>query len=129
LGDASSIPTSKTAAAIAAQCGVLAYNLAQQINTDLSSTGPSAGVKRFREYDGYTSCPLVTGRGKLILAEFNGFTLEPRETFWFDQGVERSTMYTLKANVLPTVYWDGLLKGVWDGPGAFRKFLNPFNRN
>ena len=37
------------------------------------------------QYDGYTSCPLVTGYGKLILAEFN-FNGEPLETFPFDQG-------------------------------------------
>jgi hypothetical protein len=32
------------------------------------------------QYDGYTSCPVVTGRGKLIMAEFN-YAKEPVETF------------------------------------------------
>ena len=38
----------------------------------------------FLQYDGYTSCPLVTGHGKLILAEFD-FNGEPLETFPVDQ--------------------------------------------
>lgn len=31
-------------------------------------------------YDGYTSCPLFTGRGELLLAEFK-YGLERKETF------------------------------------------------
>lgn len=31
-------------------------------------------------YDGYTSCPLFTGRGELLLAEFR-YGLERKETF------------------------------------------------
>ena len=37
------------------------------------------------QYDGYTSCPLITGYGKTILAEFD-FNGAPLETFPFDQG-------------------------------------------
>ena len=40
------------------------------------------------QYDGYTSCPLITGYGKTILAEFD-FNAEPLETFPFDQGKVR----------------------------------------
>ena len=36
------------------------------------------------QYDGYTSCPLVTGYNKLILAEFD-YNGNPLETFPFDQ--------------------------------------------
>ncbi|MEZ4848678.1 MAG: hypothetical protein R3B93_08660 [Bacteroidia bacterium] len=36
-------------------------------------------------FDGYTSCPLVTGYGKLILAEFD-YNNNPTESFPFDQG-------------------------------------------
>ena len=61
-------------------------------------------------YDGYTSCPLVTGYGKLILAEFN-YQNEPVETFPFDQGKERASMYALKKWLLPALYWNGMLKG------------------
>ncbi|MBM4112481.1 MAG: NAD(P)/FAD-dependent oxidoreductase, partial [Phycisphaerae bacterium] len=84
LGDASSLPTSKTAAAIRKQAPVLVKHLLAAIG------GASAAEK----YDGYTSCPLVTGYGKLILAEF-GYDLQPLETFPFDQGKERLSMYWL----------------------------------
>ncbi len=63
------------------------------------------------EYDGYTSCPLVTGYGRLILAEFD-YSHEPEETFPFDQGQERVSMYVLKKSFLPVLYWDGMLKGL-----------------
>lgn len=49
LGDASNLPTSKTAAAITAQAPVLAENLFRV--TDTGSLGKAG-------YDGYTSCPV-----------------------------------------------------------------------
>ena len=61
-------------------------------------------------YDGYTSCPVVTGYGKLILAEFD-YSKGPTETFPFDQRKERRSMYLLKAYVLPRLYWNGMLRG------------------
>ena len=88
---------------------------------------PDPLTTRWKTYDGYTSCPLVTGRGKLILAEFSGYSLQPQETFWFDQRKESAFLYGLKSEVLPTMYWEGLLKGRWTGPRAFRPYLNPFH--
>ena len=100
LGDASSLPTSKTAAAVRAQLPVLVNNLASEMH----------GRHLTESYDGYTSCPLVTGYGRLVLAEFD-YDLNPQETFPFDQGKERWSMYQLKKNVLPVIYWDGLIRG------------------
>lgn len=100
LGDASSLPTSKTAAAIRAQLPVLILNLVAAMG------GRALGEK----YDGYTSCPLVTGYGRLILAEFD-YELNPQETFPFDQGKERLSMYLLKKYVMPVIYWKGLVAG------------------
>jgi len=57
LGDCSSLPTSKTGAAIRKQAPALAKNLMAAIN----------GMALPAIYDGYTSCPLVTGYGSLIL--------------------------------------------------------------
>ena len=54
--------------------------------------------------------PVVTGRGKLIMAEFN-YAKEPVETFPVDQRVERFSMYALKAYMLPRLYWHGMLRG------------------
>jgi sulfide:quinone oxidoreductase len=108
LGDASSLPTSKTAAAIRAQAPVLTANLLAAM----------AGRPLPEQYDGYTSCPLVTAYGKLILAEFD-YELKPRETFPFDQSRERWSMYQLKRYVLPVIYWSGLVKGYrWPNFGA-----------
>ncbi|MEQ8231069.1 MAG: FAD/NAD(P)-binding oxidoreductase [Gammaproteobacteria bacterium] len=100
LGDASSLPTSKTAAAVRAQLPVLVMNLASQME----------GRRLTATYDGYSSCPLVTGYGKLILAEFD-YELNPKETFPFDQSKERLSMYLLKKHVLPVIYWRGLIEG------------------
>ncbi|HVZ94778.1 MAG TPA: FAD/NAD(P)-binding oxidoreductase [Phycisphaerales bacterium] len=100
LGDCSSLPTSKTGAAIRKQAPIVAANLLAHIRGDQ----PTA------LYDGYTSCPLVTGYGKLILAEFD-YDLKPKETFPFDQSKERKSMYLLKKHVLPVLYWKGMLKG------------------
>jgi sulfide:quinone oxidoreductase len=63
-----------------------------------------------KKYDGYTSCPLVTGYGSLILAEFD-YDKQPMESFPFDQSKERYSMYALKAYGLPRMYWHGMLKG------------------
>jgi sulfide:quinone oxidoreductase len=101
LGDASSLPTSKTAAAIRAQAPILVENLM----TVMAGKAPGA------IYDGYTSCPIVTDYGKLILAEFD-YDKKPCETFPFDQSKERLSMYLLKKHVLPTLYWQGMLKGL-----------------
>ncbi|MGR8919656.1 MAG: FAD-dependent oxidoreductase [Gammaproteobacteria bacterium] len=100
LGDSSSLPTSKTAAAVRAQLPVLVMNLASEM-------GGRALTER---YDGYSSCPLVTGYGKLVLAEFD-YDLNPKETFPFDQGKERRSMYLLKKYVLPVIYWRALIEG------------------
>jgi sulfide:quinone oxidoreductase len=102
LGDASSLPTSKTGAAIRAQVPILIENLVAALD------GRSPGG----EYDGYTSCPVVTGYGKLIMAEFD-YDGKPRETFNFDQRNERLSMYLLKKYMLPRLYWDGMMKGRW----------------
>lgn len=100
LGDASNLPTSKTGAAIRKQAPVLVENL----EAVLTGREPTAS------YDGYTSCPLVTGYGKLILAEFD-YDNRPQESFPFDQSRERYSMYALKAYGLPEFYWNGMLRG------------------
>jgi sulfide:quinone oxidoreductase len=102
LGDAAGLPTSKTGAAVRKQAPVAAHNLLEMIRI---AEGP-----RFNSYDGYTSCPLVTGYGKLVMAEFD-YDLKPKETFPFNQNKERLSMYLLKAYGLPLMYWHGMLKG------------------
>lgn len=100
LGDAAALPTSKTGAAVRKQVPVLVHNLLEV----MAGRYPSA------TYTGYTSCPILTGYGKLMLAEFD-YTNTPVETFPFDQSKERWSMYQLKKQVLPRLYWHAILKG------------------
>ncbi|MCA9052904.1 MAG: NAD(P)/FAD-dependent oxidoreductase [Planctomycetaceae bacterium] len=100
LGDCSSLPTSKTAAAVRKQAPVLVANLLSAMQ----------GRPLTAHYNGYTSCPVVTGYGSLILAEFD-YDREPVETFPFNQAQERWSMYLLKRYLLPLLYWHGMLKG------------------
>jgi sulfide:quinone oxidoreductase len=100
LGDSSSLPTSKTGAAIRKQAPVLVKNLRSLI----------AGRPLTAKYDGYTSCPVVTGYGTLVLAEFD-YDGNPAESFPINQAKERWSMWLLKKYGLPLLYWHGMLKG------------------
>ncbi|XP_067654101.1 sulfide:quinone oxidoreductase, mitochondrial-like [Haliotis asinina] len=113
IGDCTSVPTSKTAAAAAAQSGILKKNLQAVMS----------GGKAQSQYDGYTSCPLLTGNNKCILAEFD-FAGQPLETFPIDQGKERRLMYHMKKDFMPELYWNVMLKGNWNGPALTRKMLH-----
>lgn len=100
LGDCAGLPTSKTGAAIRKQAPVVVENLLAIV------AGHSPAIR----YDGYTSCPVVTGYGRLVLAEFD-YEGKPSETFPFDQSKERLSMYLLKAYALPRLYWGAMLRG------------------
>jgi len=113
IGDCTNVPTSKTAAGVAAQAGIMRQNLAKAMK----------GEKLPGAYDGYTSCPLVTGYNKCILAEFD-FNGEPLETFPINQGKERRSMFHMKKDAMPFLYWNLLLRGYWEGPGIFRKVMH-----
>ncbi|KAF2740573.1 sulfide quinone reductase [Polyplosphaeria fusca] len=108
-GDASSLATSKTAAAITAQSPVLVGNLVKSMD----------GKELNSSYDGYTSCPLTVGESKVLLAEFK-YGGEPKETFnqWFgvDQATPRRAFYHLKKDFFPWVYYEHMMKGKWGGP-------------
>ncbi|XP_013411572.1 sulfide:quinone oxidoreductase, mitochondrial [Lingula anatina] len=112
IGDCTNVPTSKTAAAAASQCGVLRRNITAAMN----------GKELVPKYDGYTSCPLVTSYETCVMAEF-GFDGHPMETFPFNQAKERRTMLLTKKHVLPVCY-NLMLKGWWEGPAPFRKLFH-----
>jgi NADPH-dependent 2,4-dienoyl-CoA reductase/sulfur reductase-like enzyme len=113
-GDASSLPTSKTAAAITAEAPVLVGNL----------LGYMDGKEPNLQYDGYTSCPLTTEYGKVLLAEFK-YGGVPKETFGgllgIDQAVPRRAFYYLKKDFFPWVYMNSMVKGTWAGPKGFMR--------
>lgn len=112
LGDGGSSPNAKTAAAARKQAPVVAVNALRQ----LDGKGPTAG------YDGYGSCPLTVERGKIVLAEFAyGGKLAPSFPTWLVDGTKPARLsWMLKADALPWIYWNGMLKGrEWlAGPGG-----------
>jgi sulfide:quinone oxidoreductase len=73
-------------------------------------------------YDGYGSCPLTVERGKIVLAEFAyGGKLAPSFPTWLVDGTKPARLsWMLKADALPWIYWNGMLKGrEWlAGPGG-----------
>ncbi len=100
IGDATSTPNGKTGAAVRKQAPVLVQNLLSLIS----------GKEITAKYNGYTSCPIVVGYGKLILAEFD-YDNNPTESFPFDQSKPRWTMWILKKYILPWLYWHKILRG------------------
>ncbi|MEZ5251929.1 MAG: FAD/NAD(P)-binding oxidoreductase, partial [Ilumatobacteraceae bacterium] len=96
LGDAGSSPNSKTGAAIRKQAPVVVQNVIDQLR----------GNEINRHYDGYASCPIVTARNKMLLAEFD-YTMRPHKTVpLIDTQRERFDMYLLKRHGLPFMYWN-----------------------
>ena len=103
LGDVTSTPNAKTAAAARKQAPVVAQNL-------LADLGLLSGEVA---YDGYGSCPLTVERGKIVLAEFlYGGKLAPTFPKAFIDGTRPSrAAWWLKERILPPVYWRAMLKG------------------
>ncbi len=100
IGDVTGVPNSKTGAAIRKQAPVVAQNLSDVI----------AGRAPTMKYDGYSSCPLITGVGKVILAEF-GYDGKLMPSFPMDMTKERRSMWILKKDLLPPMYWNGMMTG------------------
>lgn len=100
IGDCTSTPNSKTAAAVKNQMPVVVANLLRA----LKGRGTEA------HYDGYASCPLTTSAGRVLLAEFcydgvvtPSFPVDPRSP--------RRAYWWLKKSFLPFLYWDVVMKG------------------
>lgn len=107
LGDASNLPTSKTGAAVRKQAPVAAHNLIKVMEgADLKTDS--------LEYHGYSSCPVVTGYGRMMLAEFD-YSLKPTPTAppWeHDSRKPTYANWLLKTRGLPILYWNAMLKGL-----------------
>jgi len=101
VGDVTGIPNSKTGAAIRKQAPIVAENIHQFLHQKTD----------FLKYDGYSSCPLVTDIGKVILAEF-GYDGKLMPSFPLDPTKERWLYWILKKDFLPPMYWHGMLKGL-----------------
>jgi sulfide:quinone oxidoreductase len=107
LGDVAALPTAKTGAAIRKQVPVVVDNILKLIN---KKAADNFG------YDGYSSCPLITGYGKMVLAEFNyknEFTPDPKLKGMLikDSSKEHWRLWILKKYILPYLYWNKMMKG------------------
>lgn len=104
LGDACSAPNAKTIAAARKQAPIVAVN----VLATLEGRQPLLPA-----YDGYGACPLTVERGKIVLAEFGyGGKLLPTLPTWLIDGTRPSrAAWFLKAQMLPPIYWRGMLKG------------------
>jgi sulfide:quinone oxidoreductase len=111
LGDCTTTPNSKTAAAVRAQAPVVAANLLDA----LEGRAPCA------RYDGYASCPLTTSVGRIMLAEF-AYDGVVTPSFPLDPRIPRRAYWWLKNSYLPALYW-GMLHGRlgpdWHRPRPF----------
>lgn len=107
LGDVAALPTAKTGAAIRKQAPIVVDNIDLLIK---------ANHKGSMAYNGYSSCPLVTDYGKMVLAEFdynNNFTPDPKlkQLLIFDSSKEHWRLWMLKKYGLPYLYWNKMMKG------------------
>jgi sulfide:quinone oxidoreductase len=107
LGDVAALPTAKTGAAVRKQAPVLVGNLLHVIKGGAGALTPG--------YQGYSSCPLVTGYNKMILAEFKYNNVRDSDKListFVDTTKEQYSMYLLKRYGLPFIYWNLMLKGL-----------------
>jgi sulfide:quinone oxidoreductase len=107
IGDVAALPTAKTGAAIRKQVPVILDQIISGIK-QVTSSG--------KIYEGYSSCPLVTGYGKMVLAEFdysNKFIPDPKlkQMLIFDSSKEHWRLWVLKKYILPYLYWNKMMKG------------------
>jgi sulfide:quinone oxidoreductase len=105
LGDAAALPTAKTGAAIRKQAPVVVGNILHLIQHNKLDK---------KTYEGYSSCPLVTGYSKMVLAEFkynNVRDSDPFLTKFVDTTKEQYSMWLLKKYALPYLYWNRMMRG------------------
>lgn len=108
IGDVVALPTAKTGAAIRKQVPVVIDNIIRLMK------GKEATNKG---YMGYSSCPLLTDYGKMVLAEFDyegNFTPDPKLKWMLisDSSKEHWRLWLLKKYGLPYLYWKKMVKGV-----------------
>ncbi|MDH5599471.1 MAG: NAD(P)/FAD-dependent oxidoreductase, partial [Cyclobacteriaceae bacterium] len=105
LGDVAHLPTAKTGAAVRKQAPVVAGSILSLIEFNKIAD---------KKYEGYSSCPLVTGFGKMVLAEFkynNVRDSDPLLSKFMDTSKESWFLWILKKYGLPYLYWNKMLRG------------------
>ncbi len=100
IGDIAQVPMGKTGGSVRKQYKVLVKNLVALME----------GKKLIAKYEGYTVCPLITGIGTVMLAEFD-WTVKPTPSFPFDPLVERWIFWLMKVYALKPMTMYGMLSG------------------
>ena len=101
LGDCAGVPKGKTAASVKWQAPVVEDHLVAQIE----------GMEGTLEYNGYTSCPLITGVGKAMLIEFDyDANTVPSFPGIIDPFTELNSVWFLKKVLFKPTYY-GMLEG------------------
>ena len=101
LGDATSTPNAKTAAAVRKQVPVVVDNILGLINSKPLAEG----------YDGYGSCPLTTSLNTVMLAEF-AYDGKVTPSFpLLDPRKNRAIWFWGKTTGFPWLYWHLMIKG------------------
>ena len=94
LGDCENAPHSKTAAAARKQAHVVSENLLASMR----------GLALPETYDGYAACPLLTEKGKAMVAEFD-----------YEESISAPVVsrmnWIMDVNVLPSIYWNTWMRG------------------
>lgn len=104
IGDAAALPTAKTGAALRKQVPVAVRHLLAHLEGTVESS----------TYEGYSSCPLVTRYGRMVLAEFkynNVPDADPILSKMMNTFKEQWALWILKKYGLPFLYWTQMLKG------------------
>lgn len=101
LGDAVGTPFGKTGGTVRKQAPVVVQNLLDVID----GKAPSA------KFDGYTVCPIITGYGTVMLAEFD-YSGKPTPIIPLDPTEERWIWWMLKVYMLEPIYFYGMMKGI-----------------
>lgn len=108
LGDVVGLTSAvKTGGAARKQAAVVVETIANRIKSKKSDS---------QTYNGYSSCPLVTDYGKMVLAEFDydsKFTPNPKLKLMLirDSSKEHWRLWLLKKYGLPYLYWKKMMKG------------------
>jgi sulfide:quinone oxidoreductase len=105
VGDVTDLPTARTGAAIRKQAPVVVENMLKMMDGKTPDN---------KDYNGYSSCPLVVSHNKMLLAEFgyDGVRMsDPLLSKMFDTGKASYPMWILKRHGLPFLYWNMMLKG------------------
>ena len=105
IGDCVALPTAKTGAAIRKQAPVVVDNILHLMHNQPFGE---------HQYEGYSSCPIVTDYGKMLLAEFKYNNVRDSDKFltkFVDTTKEQWSMWILKKYGLPWLYWNMMMKG------------------